>query len=108
MLTVYRSAQSAADTSEGSCWTTCRSDAESYYGTLLITAELDDSNALDVPGYDREANETPADSRAQRDSWAEQGATVVRYDDESVDGQAMETYRLVGHGEVIILSVENN
>jgi hypothetical protein len=105
MKTIYRTAKSASDIGEGSCWSADRAAVESYHGEVLITAELTES-PVQVPGYDRDLNETPADSRAQRDLWAAEGALVVAYSDEDLRGWEMTTLRLVGTGAIRVLSVE--
>lgn len=101
MITLYRAHRTASlltTPTEGWCLTDDR-DAALRYGHHLATVaiDLDALTFAEVGGYDHEANETPADSRAFR---AAQGVDVIGYDDETERGEPHYTWRLASDAAV--------
>lgn len=101
MATLYRAHRNASmltTPAEGWCLTDDR-DAALRYGHHVATVEidLDALTMVEAGGYDRETNETPADSRAFR---AAQNADVLGYDDENERGEYHYTWRLASDAAV--------
>lgn len=102
MATMYRADRNAdrlATPAEGWCLTDDEARAERYgrAGATLATIDidLDGLTVVEVAGYDRDENETPADSAAFRAARAAEGADVLVYEDEDESGRQHTTWRLV-------------
>ena len=84
---------------EGICLAEQESFAEQYAGMNgeVFEVELDDEglNVVDVPGYDHDTNDCPADNAEYRAARAAEGADVLRYEDEDEMGREHTCYRLV-------------
>lgn len=101
MATLYRAHRNPdmlTAAAEGWCLTDDR-DAALRYGPYVAVVEidLDALTIVEVDGYDREANYTPADSAAFR---AAQNADVLGYDDENEHGEYHYTWRLASAAAV--------
>lgn len=101
MSTMYRADRNAdllATAREGWCLTD-NADRASAYGRngWMATIEIDlgGLTVVEVAGYDRNENETPADSAAFRAAHAAAGADVLVYQDEDERGRQHTTWRLV-------------
>src|SRR5690606_14852511 len=73
--------------------------AERYAGRMgeVFEVELDLAplTVVEVPGYDHDTNEAPADDEAFRAARAAEGADVLVYEDEDERGREHTCYRLV-------------
>jgi hypothetical protein len=93
---IYRSTNNQNESLQGTCWTDNKRVALSYGGSTLFSAELDPKSIIiNCKGYDRESNETPADSIVYRESFAIDGAQVLLYDDESPLNESHQTWRIL-------------
>ena len=84
---------------EGLCLTASEDVAARYagmsgsvYAVRIDTASL---NVVEVPGYDHDTNEAPADDEGYRAARAAEGADVLRYEDEDDTGRVHVCYRLI-------------
>lgn len=98
-MKLYRSTMEKEDHGEGSCWSDDKEAAASYDGNFLLTGEYN-GEVVDVDGYDRNKNETPADSYRFRSVFRTAGAKMLRYQDEDVRGREMVTFRTLAPGVV--------
>lgn len=84
---------------EGLCLTTSEDVAARYAGmngtVYTVRLETASLNVVEVPGYDHDTNEAPADDDAYRAALAAEGADVLRYEDEDDTGRVHVCYRLV-------------
>ena len=65
------------------------------------------SGAVEVEGYDHDANETPAGDPEFRAMHAAAGATWIKYEDEDEQGREMTCYRLVRAVALDVVEVED-
>jgi hypothetical protein len=92
----HRNADMLTSPAEGWCLTN-EIEAARAYGRFVAVVEIDDTGLVevDVDGYDRDNNTTPADSAAFRAALAAAGHDVVVYDDENEKGEYHLTWRLL-------------
>lgn len=106
MYRAHSNADALTTPAEGWCLTDDEI-AAGHYGCHIATLEIDlDSLTVErVAGYDRDENETPADSAAFRAAAAARGVDVVIYSDETERGREHATYRLVSERAVAAVRV---
>ena len=98
-MRIYRGDRTRATLTEGSCWTEDEEAAEVYAGrdgtVTSVEIDLDEHEVMDVEGYDHDENVTPADDPELRAQWAQSGADIVRYEDETEHGRQIVCLRVV-------------
>lgn len=107
MTTLYHGRHSTrfgSSAHEGICLTDSDAVAQHYAGSTGIMYEIEiDMESMvveDCEGYDRDSNETPADSAEYRSAAAVRGIDVLRYEDEDEFGRSHGCYRLVSERAV--------
>lgn len=97
---------------EGLCLTPDLDVAERYAGRLgeVFEVEIDLSalTVVEVPGYDHDTNEAPADDASYRAARAAEGADVLVYEDEDERGREHKCYRLVSERAMASVLVATN
>lgn len=83
----------------GLCLTLDDSAAVHYAGrdgaTYEVEIDLSGLTVREVPGYDHDTNDCPADHDDFCERMAAEGADVLRYEDEDERGRRHECYRLI-------------
>ena len=96
---LFRGSEIRPSGREGECWTDDREAAEQFCSDAsdIYSAEVDlgSDAVIDVDGYDHDENYTPADDPEFRARYAAEGATWIRYADETEQGRELTCYRLV-------------
>ena len=98
-MRLYRGDYGPTTLAEGTCWTEDEDDAATYAGrdgtVTSVDIDLDEYEVMDVEGYDHDENVTPADDPELRAQWAQSGADIVRYEDETEHGRQIVCLRVV-------------
>lgn len=92
----HRQSEALHTPKEGWCLTD-DIDLARRYGRYVafVEVDLDTLVVTEVEGYDRVENHTPADSKAFRATYAEQGVDILGYEDENEVGEWHYTWRLI-------------
>lgn len=112
MATMYRADRNAdrlTAPAEGWCLTDDETAAAHYAragGTIaVVEVDLAALNTVEVDGYNRDENETPADSAAFRARHAADGADLLVYSDETDGGREHTTWRIVSPSAIAAVRV---
>ena len=94
---------------EGICLTDWEDVAEMYAGmrgeVYEVAVELDALTVTEVPGYDHDTDDCPADHAEYRAARAAEGADVLVYEDEDERGEVTTCYRLVSEAAIAAVRV---